>query len=422
MPARNYRHYLLGVLLVILAFNYVDRLALGLVLQNIKTDLHLTDTQLGLLSGLAFAVFYSVVGIPIARWADRGNRITIISLTTLLWSILVALCGAAATFTQLLLIRIGVAVGEAGCIPPAYSLIGDYFNRAERPRALAIYMLGGSLSMAIGYFLTGHLNERYGWRMTFALLGLPGLLLAALAAFTLKEPRRLIRVRGAATQSTDQPHIRDVCLTLAANKSFRHLLSCYAIASFFNNGIGQWVPSFFIRSHGMQTAELGAWLAAIYGLGGMAGTYLGGVLATRYAAQNETLQLKVMAAMYAAFGLVSMGIYLSPDWRLAFALLAVATIGGATAYGPLFAAIQTLVQERMRAIAIALLYLVANLIGMGLGPLAAGALSDSLRDRFDGDSLRYALLVLSPGYLWAAWHLWRASRTIGADLEAAQLA
>src|SRR5580704_16172504 len=168
-----YKKYLLGVLLVILAFNSVDGLALGLVLQDIKVDLSLTDSQLGLLSGIAFALFYSVMGIPIARWADRGNRVTIISLTAAVWSVMVALCGMAASFTQLLLIRVGVAIGEAGCIPPAHSLIADYFGRAERPKAVAIYMLAGSLTTLIGYFVAGWLSEFYGWRAMFILLGLP---------------------------------------------------------------------------------------------------------------------------------------------------------------------------------------------------------------------------------------------------------
>src|ERR1700676_3981231 len=159
MREHRYRNYLLAVLVVILAFNFVDRLALGLLLQNIKADLHLSDTQLGILTGIAFALFYSVMGIPIARWADRGNLVTIITFTVALWGAAVAVCSLAAGFWQLLIIRIGVAVGEAGCHPPAFSLIADYFTRAERPRVVAIYMLGVLLSFVIGYFLAGWLNE-----------------------------------------------------------------------------------------------------------------------------------------------------------------------------------------------------------------------------------------------------------------------
>jgi MFS family permease len=429
-----YKNYLLTVLLVVLAFNYVDRVALGLVLQDIKVDLELTDTQLGLLSGIAFALFYSVLGIPIARWADRGNRVTIISITVALWSVAVALLGVAGSFLQLLLIRVGVAVGEAGCIPPAQSLIADYFTRAERPRAVARYMLGGPLSVLIGYLLAGWLNEFYGWRVTFIVLGLPGLALAAVAWFTLKEPRLgkpplNVAGRFAATSysqretaelSTVQPSLREVCVTLWANTTFRHLLFCLSVIFFFGNGIANWQPAFFIRSYGLKTGELGTWFTLIYGVGGLVGTYLGGEWACRRAPTNERLQLKAMAVVCTSFGVISAGVYVSPNPYLAFGLMGLAAVGINMAYGPLFAMIQTLVPERMRAISIALIYLFANLIGMGLGPLAAGALSDALRPWVGEESLRYALLALCPGYFWAGWHLWRGSRTVTRDLEATQ--
>lgn len=415
-----YRNYLLAVLLVTLAFNNVDRLALGLVLEDLKADFHLSDTQLGLLSGIAFALFYSVMGIPIARWADRGNRVTIISLTAALWSAGVVLCGMAASFLQLLLIRIGVAVGEAGCMPPAHSLIADHFSRAERPRAVAIYMMGAPLSMAIGYFLAGALNQRYGWRMMFVMLGVPGLALAALAWLTLREPRRLraSATASAATAAAPAHSLKQVLVTLWRNATFRCLWCCFSVTCFFGYGLVQWQPTFFIRSFGVGTGELGAWFALIYGLGGLAGTYLGGMLASRYATNNEPLQLKAMGFMFAGFGFCMAGIFLSPDKNLAFGLTAVAAIGGNMTNGPLFATIQTLVPERMRAMAMALIYLFGNLIGLGLGPLAVGALSDAFRPWGAGESLRYALLALCPGYLWGAWYLWRASRTVTRDLEA----
>jgi MFS family permease len=416
MGSNAYKHYLLAALLLILAFNYVDRLALGLVMQEIKEDLSLSDTQLGVLSGLAFALFYSVMGIPIARWADHGNRVTIISITTALWSVAVALCGLAGSFVQLLLIRIGVAVGEAGCVPPAHSLIATYFTRAERPQAVARYMLGAPLSLVAGYFLAGWLNEFYGWRATFAILGLPGLALAVLARLTIKEPRQNAPV-AIQESSHARPSLRLVCAALWRNATFRHLLFCFAATSFFASGILQWQPAFFVRSFGLQTGELGTWFAALNGIGGLVGTYWGGQLAARWARNNEPLQLRAIAFGYAVFGGISACLYLSYDKYAAFALLGLAAIGGALASGPLFATIQTVVPDRMRAMSIAIIYLFANLIGMGLGPLAVGALSDLLRPTFGEESLRYALLALSPGYLWGAWHLWRASNTVSGDLE-----
>lgn len=435
MRDQNYKRYLLSVLLLILAFNYVDRFALGLLLQDIKDDLDVSDTQLGLLSGIAFALFYSVVGIPIARWADRGNRVTIIAVTTALWSGAVALCGAAGSFLQLLLMRAGVAVGEGGCIPPAHSLIADYFTRGERPRAVATYMLGIPVGMVIGYFFAGWLNELYGWRVTLVLLGLPGLVLALMARATLKEPRRgkvksddaanpfgeHRRIAEAETETpSSSPSLKEVCVTLWANSTFRDLLFCFAVMCFFGQGILQWKPAFFIRSYGLETGEVGTWFAAIYAVGGILGTYWGGHLAFRYAANNERLQLKAMAIAVSCFGVISACTYLSPNHYLAFGFMLLAAVGGSMTNGPLFATIQTLVPARMRAMSIALVYLVANLIGMGLGPLAAGALSDAFRPMFGEESLRYALLILCPGYFLSGWLFWRASRTVVSDLRAVQ--
>jgi MFS transporter, Spinster family, sphingosine-1-phosphate transporter len=408
----SYRNHLLFLLMVILAFNYVDRLALGVVLEDIKIELDLSDTQLGFLSGIAFALFYSVMGIPIARWADRGNRVLIIAVTVALWSAAVALSGMARSFVQLLLIRIGVAVGEAGCIPPAHSLIADYYPRAERPRAAAIYSMGAPLALVIGYFVTGWLNEFFGWRMTFMILGAPGLVLAVWAWLALVEPRR----RGAESIPV-QPPMREVWIRLWANKTFRYLLYCLSVSLFFTYGILQWLPAFFIRQYGLQTGVLGTWLAASYGLCGLIGNYWGGTLASRYAANNEPLQMRAMAVLYCCVGAFSTAIYLAPNYYLAFAALGVANIGLTATNGPILATIQTLVPPHMRATSIALVFLFANLIGMGLGPLAAGALSDALHADLGHESLRFALLLLSPGYLWCAWHVWRGSQTVASDIN-----
>jgi len=409
-----YRRYLLGVLLLILALNTVDRLALGLLLQDVKIDLHATDTQLGLLSGIAFALFYSVMGVPIAQWADRGNRIAVIAVTTVLWSVSLALSAMAVTFMQLLLIRVGVAVGEAGCVPPAHSLIAHYFDRAERPRAVAIYMLGGTLGIVTGYFAAGWLSQFYGWRMAFMVIGLPGLALALLAWFTLEEPRRKAPVSA---PPADQATLRNTAATLWANRTFRHLLFSFSLIAFFGNGVLQWQPAFFIRSYGLSTGELGTWLAVLYGLGGMVGVYIGGALASRLAAGNERLQLTTATYAYCAFAILAASVYLVRSLHVTFVLTGLSQMGAAMITAPLFATIQTLVPERMRAISIAFLYLCANLVGMGLGPLAAGTLSDALRPLLGEESLRYALLALCPGYLWAAWHLWCASRTVMEDLR-----
>jgi len=426
-----YKKYLLIVLLVILSFNYMDRLVLGLLLQDIKADLSLSDTQLGLLTGIASSLFYALMGIPIARWADRGNRVTIIAISTALWCAAVALCGVATNFLQLLLVRIGAAVGEAGCVPPAYSLIADYFDRAERPKAVAIYNLGGPLSAVLGYLLAGWLNEHYGWRATFILLGLPGIGLAVLAWTSLREPRRLGRtmtltnadtrpISDGALENVAQPSLTDAWMTLWHNPTFRHMLIGFSVLSFFGAGIAQWSPAFFMRSYGLGSAELGRWLTVIFGLGSLLGTSLAAVLAARYAAHNERAQLKITAIAYCSFGFISAAVYDSNNRYIAFALTALIAVGTYVVSAPFLAILQTLVPERMRAVSIAVFLLFSSFIGLGLGPLAAGILSDRFRPWAGEESLRYSLMVLSPGYLWGAWHYWRASTTVTGDLESAE--
>jgi MFS family permease len=330
-----------------------------------------------------------------------------------------------------MLIRIGVGVGEAGCIPPAQSLMADYFSRAERPRATAVFMQGANLSVIIAYFVAGWLNQFYGWRIMFAVVGLPGLILAALAWLTIKEPRHTRSPKSdtglataASLPSSDgelalsvQPSLREVFVTLWANATFRHLLYGFSVWYFFGYGTMQWQPAFFVRSFGLQTGELGTWFAVVYGLCGIVGTYWGGVWASRRAVNNERLQLKAMAIANGAFNaLVWTLIYFSHNYHVALAWMGLSVLGSNTIIGPLYAMTPTLVPAGMRAMAVAIVLLFANLIGMGLGPLAVGILSDMLRPLWGQESLRYALLAFSPGYLLVSWHLWQASKTVTRDL------
>jgi len=278
----------------------------------------------------------------------------------------------------------------------------------------------------IGYFLAGWLNQTYGWRDTFRLVGAPGILLAVLVPWLVREPRR----RRTSENARDSPSLREraalpgmweIATTLWGIRSFRHLLLGVAVTYFFGYGIQLWQPSFFIRSFGMKTAELGLWLTLIGGVGGFAGTYLGGEWASRWAANNEALQLRVMGCLYCAFAVTSVVGYLATDARVAITFIALASIGINIGNGPLFSVIQTLVPDRMRAVSVAVVYLFANLIGMGLGPLATGVLSDKLQPLLGAQSLRFSLVIISPGYLWCAWHLWRASRHVQHDLSRAQM-
>lgn len=422
---------MLTILLAVMALTGADVVAMGLLLQDIKVDLNLSDTQLGALTGIAFALFYAVMGLPIARWADRGNRVAIIAIAIALWSAMLTLCAVAGNFLQLFLIRVGAAVGQAGGSPAALSLIADHFTRAERPRAIARSTLGWPLGLLIGC-LAGWLNQFFGWRMTFVLLGLPGFVAAALVWFTLKEPRLVkattssLSAPGARELARDSgqdevpPSLKEVARGLWANLTVRHLLLFWVVAAFFSVGATQFQAAFLIRSYGLKTGELGTWFAVIYGLSGLVGTYWGGEWASRRAANNERLQLKAAAVAYSGLALSSAFIYLSSTQYLAFGLMGLAGLFGHMPNAALFATLQTLVPPRRRATAIALIFLLSNLIGVGLGPLASGALSDALRPLLGEESLRYALLAFCPGYLWGGWHLWRASKTVARDLGTVQ--
>lgn len=413
---KDKKGYVLALLTAIYAFNWIDRVALGIVQQNIKIDLHLTDTELGLLTGIAFALFYAVMGIPIARWSDNGDRVSIVAITTAVWSALVALSGAVGNFIQLLLIRIGVGVGEAGCVPPAHSLIAEYFTRTERPRAVSLYLQGPQIAMIVGYLAAGWLNELIGWRGTFVVIGLPGLALAWLAATTLTEPRRR-HAPEARTILVPRTDAGFVLKTLWSSRAYRHLLICYSVWYFFGYGLLQWEPTFFIRSHGMSSGAVGTWFSVLYGVIGTAGVYIGGELATRCADQKEKWQLRGCGMALALFAILTCACLLASGRYVALAFLGLAALGGNVIQGPIVATLQTLVAPRMRAMSIALLLFFANLIGMGLGPLAGGALSDILRPWLGIESLRYALVILCPGYFWAAWHAWRAGNTVEAEIE-----
>jgi predicted MFS family arabinose efflux permease len=415
--SESYRRYALGLLLVVYVFNFIDRQILSILLEPIKREIQLSDTQLGLLGGIAFAVFYTFAGIPIARWADRGSRRTIIALGLVVWSTMTALTGRATGFATLLLARIGVGVGEAACSPPAHSLISDYFPPSRRATALAIYSLGIPIGAALGNVGGGWLHEFLGWRAAFMAVGLPGIALALVVRLTLREPRRGhsegLQVDGGAES------VRDVIRFMARLPAFRHLSLACALHSFVGYGVGLFLPAFFIRSHGFGVGEIGSWLALLGLTGGVLGTYGGGWLADRLGVRD--MRWYVWVPSLATLLGVPFGVlfYLWPEPYGALALAVPASILGPMFLGPSFAMTQALVKVRMRALAAAILLFVLNLIGLGLGPWFVGLLSDRLIGVYGGESLRYAMLyVVVAGNLWSALHYFLAARTLRTDLRA----
>jgi len=417
MCGNAYKRYVLGILTIVFTLNYADRALLGLLLQPIKADLNLSDTQLGLLTGIAFALFYSTLGLPIARWADRGDRVSITSVAIGLWGVTVMLCLFVTSFVQLVAARIAASVGEAGCMPPTYSLLGDYFPApVERTRAMAIYWLANPLCAVLGFVGGGWLNDKYGWRVAFFVLGLPGLLVALMVKMTVAEPR-VQAIKGPQKQRELSSSVVDVLHILWNQHSSRHLI--FALILFFTMALGlaPWYAAFMMRMHGMGTTELGLWLGAIFSIGGLIGTLSGGFVVARWFTGNERGQLRLSAIAIASAIPSFSAFLLLPTKQQALTALVPLIVALNFVIAPTFALLQRLVDEKIRATTLAVVMLFSNLIGMGAGPQIVGITSDVLRPLFGDDSLRYAMLGMLSVALAATYYFWRVGATVESDLS-----
>jgi predicted MFS family arabinose efflux permease len=417
MFSTAYKRYVLGTLTLVYTLNSLDSGLMILLLQPIKQDLHLSDSQLGFLTGIAFGLFYATLGLPIARWSDRGNRSTITAMAIGLWGLTVMACVFVTNFVQLVAARVAAGVGESGCMPATYSLVGDYFPKpAERTRAMTLYMLAGPLAPMVSFVLGGWLNEHYGWRAAFFAIGIPGLFFAVLTKLTVAEPRG----KGGRPVSSERhmPRTTEVLAILWRQRSSRHLGIATILLFTMGLGLSPWYAAFMMRSHGMNTAELGLWLGLIFGAGGLAGTLLGGYAATRWFAQDERGQMRLSAIVLVALVPCFALFVLVPQKSQALIALTPLVMVANFTLGPTFALMQRLVADEMRATTMALVMFLANLIGMGVGPQTVGLLSDGLMPFFGSDSLRYAMLTVSLVTLWSAYHFWQVGRTVRADLAA----
>ncbi|MEC7663784.1 MAG: MFS transporter [Pseudomonadota bacterium] len=435
--SNGYRYYALTVLVIGYVVNFVDRQILAVLLEPIRKDLFFNDFQLGLLGGLAFAVFYATLGIPIAMLADRKSRVKILAAAMAVWSIMTALCGMASNFFWLLLARIGVGVGEAGASPPSHSLISDYFPVSTRATALSIYSLGIPIGSWIGTTVGGWGADNLGWRMTFFLVGIPGLLVAALVLLTLREPPRGMSDLEeqpkadptpepepveetqieAADAHSDAPNWREVFAYLWAKRSFRHLSIAAGLHAFVSYGATNWNPSFLNRIHDMSYTETGYWLGLVYFIGAI-GTFLGGFLGDQISDRTgeKRWYFWIPAASLIAMVPLQLWAYLDSDAMTAIAVLFPISILSGMYLGPSFAMTQGLVTLRMRAVAAAILLFVLNLIGMGLGPTLVGVLSDVLMPATGEDSIRYALCASVALNAWSAVHFLIGASTLKQDL------
>jgi len=404
--SKSYVWYVLFILTITNSMNYIDRVALSILLPDIKKDLDLADWQLGLLVGLAFALFYAVCVVPIARWADRGNRKNIITLGLLVWSGMTALCGAAHSFLHLFLARIGVGAGEASCVPTAQSLICDYVPLERRPGFFAIHNFGAMFGSMVGMILAGWLGETLGWRLTFLLLGIPGVAIAAVLWTTLKEPPRG-RFENGPGPTTGAPFLA-VFRQLWGSKIYRYLLIFMAIGSFVQSGVGQWLPSFYTRVFGLSLSYIGVFLGTATGISAGMGVLVGGWIANRLSERDVRAPLTFNALASCVGVPASIGSLFISSPVGSILLFSLASFVWAMSNGPVIASLYSVTDPRMRATAGAISIFFTSVVGFGLGPFFVGLLSDVLYPEFGIGALRYAMvavLLLSPLmilYLYAA--------------------
>ena len=415
-PSLRHSHYALAILFLVYVFNFIDRSILNILAEPIKRELGLFDWQIGLMGGLAFAVFYTFVGIPIARLADTHNRRNVIAVCLTIWSAMTAVCGLAANFWQLLLMRIGVAVGEAGGSPPAHSMIADMFAADRRATALAIYALGIPVGTMIGQLAGGWISEELSWRVAFFVVGLPGLLMAVVLRFTVREPVRGYTQEAVATRAAAPP-VMFVFKALWSRKSFRYMSLGGALHALVGYGVGPFVPALFSRIHHLGTKEIGTALFML-GFAGIAGTVTGGYFADKLAVRDVRWYVWLPGIATLASVPFSTSVYLWSEPYAAFWIAAVPGFLGSYYLGPTFALAQGLVGLRMRALAASILLFVLNLIGMGLGPLVVGITSDLLNKYtlLGVESVRWALVgVLVFNVLSTVFYL-LAARSLKSDL------
>jgi MFS family permease len=418
-----YANYVLGALTVCYVLNTMDRSQiLAASLQAIKRDFGATDFQMGVLTGIPFAFFYSVMGIPIAAWADRSSRRNVLALAVASWSAMTAVFGMAVNYAMLFAARVGTAVGEAGGSPPSHSLISDYFPKSRRATAFSIYALGVPIGTSLGALLGGWGNQNLGWRMTFVLAGVPGIAIALILWLTVKEPPRgLSDGVSRAAERAPVPGMFDVLRTLWQRRSFRHLTLAAALHSVVWYASGAFNNAFLQRSHQMSVAEAGYWIAVLSAIAGF-GTFFGGVAADRLSIRFKDRRWYLWVPGIATLLCVPFQFlaYLSPDRAVVLPSFVGLMFMAAVFFGPSFAMTQALATLRMRSVATSLLLFIQTLIGNGFGPSVTGLISDLLAPSFQQNSLRYALVAIGIVNAWAALHYLLGSRTLRQDLEATE--
>ena len=414
-----YAWYVLSLLSLTYVFNFIDRQILAMLMEPIKQEFGVSDTAMGFLSGFAFVFFYSVVGLPIARWADRGSRKTIITLALTIWSGMTAACGLARSFIELAMLRVLVGVGEAGGTPPSHSLIADYFPPHKRATALSLYACGVYVGSALAFLAGGYLLKNYDWRTAFFVVGLPGLLLAALVAFTVKEvPRGWSDNRHVEQSSIAQPPLREVLRFLLSRRAFVCVVFASSLQSLAGYAVLTWGPAFLMRVHAMSYVEIGLHLGWTVGIAGCIGAWLGGSMADRFGARDLRWYMRLPAMQSLLCVPFVTGFVLFDQVELALLCFIPFYALGAMYIGPMFSVIQTVTPPHMRATAAAVLLFIVSMIGSGLGPLSIGLLNDYVFGPLYGaEAIRYSMLVMGLLGGLASILFWMASRDLREEMQ-----
>lgn len=418
-PAPTRRHYILACLCVVAVFNYVDRQILTILLQPIKTELQVSDTAMGLLTGLAFAVLYVTAGFPLARWSDTGVRRSIVALCLAFWSGMTVLCGVAQNYTQLALARMGVAVGEAGAVPASHSMLFDVFPPARRATVFAILQASAAAGIAFGLFFGGWLNDLFGWRTVFILVGLPGILIALLLRFTIREPLRQVDLHVAAA---GKPRLFASMAHLWKIPAFRDLALIAGLGSFTGYAVLGWTPTFFVRVHGMSTSAVGLGMGIAIIVGLVAGNLVAGSLADRLSKRDTSWYLWVAGGGTICAVPFGLGYVMVENDMLAFTLFGIFKFF-TTFWTPIiFTMAVSLAPAQMRAMASATITMVQNLTGIALGPVFVGALNDLLNATYGLESVRYSIFLSMAGTALAGIVCFPAARRLRRDLALARAA
>lgn len=393
-----YSYFVVGVLTLIYTFNFLDRKILSILAELVRQDLNLTDTQLGILSGFAFALFYTTLGIPLAWLADRTRRTWIIAAACSVWSVFTALCGLATSFWQLALFRFGVAAGEAGGGPPSFSIISDYFPPERRGTAMAIYAMGVPIGLILGSVMGGWVAATWGWRWAFVAVGVPGLLLAVILLLFVREP-----VRGGMDPPKADQGPPDPALPLPASIALflRNPILVWTAASsagtsFIGNAVIAWAPAYLMRSKGMEMTEIAVYYSIATGVAGAIGSFGAGWLVDRWAAREP----RAYALVPGLAALVSVPFFLgflwAPSWPLALAMLSIPFITNSAYLAPALTVVQNNVPPAQRGISSAILMFLMTMVGMSGGPLLVGVVSDHMQPSVGTASLTVGLATLTP--------------------------